>query len=164
MKEYIRLLYRYLLLECACVTSRIGKNGGVYEYVQREFAYKAEMSMIKEKGNFWYSYYLLDSFEGKMLKIFTKGSCDISSREPNYHQLLIFADESEKLDFDRYVLEHFDDYTDAEVYEKYEHQIKQDDERNGGGGIYSAFQVAKISMLYEDWLKRPVLELINISE
>lgn len=125
---------------------------------------KAEMSMIKEKGNFWYSYYLLDSFEGKMLKIFTKGSCDISSREPNYHQLLIFADESEKLDFDRYVLEHFDDYTDAEVYEKYEHQIKQDDERNGGGGIYSAFQVAKISMLYEDWLKRPVLELTNISE
>ena len=44
---------------------------------------KAETSMIKEKGNFWYSYYLLDSFEGKMLKIFTKGSCDISSREPN---------------------------------------------------------------------------------
>ena len=41
MEEYIRLLYRYLRFECACITNRTGKNGGVYEYVQREFAYNS---------------------------------------------------------------------------------------------------------------------------
>lgn len=40
MNKYIELLMRYLVLECACVTSRTGKNGGIYEYVQCEFAYK----------------------------------------------------------------------------------------------------------------------------
>ena len=39
MNKYIELLMRYLVLECACVTSRTGKNGGIYEYVQCEFAY-----------------------------------------------------------------------------------------------------------------------------
>ena len=42
MEEYIRLLKRYLSLECACVSSgRTGKNGSIYEYVQREFAYNS---------------------------------------------------------------------------------------------------------------------------
>ena len=29
MNKYIELLMRYLVLECACVTSRTGKNGGI---------------------------------------------------------------------------------------------------------------------------------------
>lgn len=42
MEEYIRLLKRYLFLECDRTSSgRIGKNGGIYEYVQREFAYNS---------------------------------------------------------------------------------------------------------------------------
>lgn len=41
MNKYIELLMRYLVLECACVTSRTGKNGGIYEYVQCEFAYNS---------------------------------------------------------------------------------------------------------------------------
>ena len=42
MEEYIRLLKRYLSLECACASSgRTGKNGSIYEYVQREFAYNS---------------------------------------------------------------------------------------------------------------------------
>ena len=41
MNKYIELLVRYLVLECACVTSRTGKNGGIYEYVQCEFAYNS---------------------------------------------------------------------------------------------------------------------------
>jgi len=39
MNEYIRRLKQMLLFEGACVTSRCGRGGGVYEYIQREFAY-----------------------------------------------------------------------------------------------------------------------------
>nr|DAI39327.1 MAG TPA: hypothetical protein [Caudoviricetes sp.] len=39
MEEYIRKLKQQLLFESSCVTSRCGRGGGVYEYVQREFAY-----------------------------------------------------------------------------------------------------------------------------
>lgn len=39
MKEYMQKLRQILLFEGSCVTSRCGRGGGVYEYVQREFAY-----------------------------------------------------------------------------------------------------------------------------
>ena len=70
----------------------------------RKYLPKAENYCISGKGEFWYSYYLLDSIEGKMLRLFTHGSLDISSREPNYNQLLIFQNEQEKEAFDKYRL------------------------------------------------------------
>lgn len=39
MNEYVRKLKQQLLFEGYCVTSRCGRGGGIYEYVQREFAY-----------------------------------------------------------------------------------------------------------------------------
>lgn len=39
MKEYMKKLKQRLLFEGSCVTSRCGRGGGVYEYIQREFAY-----------------------------------------------------------------------------------------------------------------------------
>lgn len=39
MKEYMKKLKQRLLFEGSCVTSRCGRGGGIYEYVQREFAY-----------------------------------------------------------------------------------------------------------------------------
>lgn len=39
MNEYVRKLKQQLLFDGACVTSRCGRGGGVYEYVQREFSY-----------------------------------------------------------------------------------------------------------------------------
>ena len=39
MNEYVKKLKQQLLFEGSCVTSRGGRGGGVYEYVQREFAY-----------------------------------------------------------------------------------------------------------------------------
>lgn len=39
MEEYMKKLRQQLLFEGACVTSRCGRGGGVYEYIQREFAY-----------------------------------------------------------------------------------------------------------------------------
>lgn len=128
----------------------------IYETVLWSFdefrRYLPEAKNDTVKNEFWYSYYLLTSIEGKMLKIFTHGSCNISSREPNYHQLLIFKDENEKQDFEDYVLEHFDDHTDDEIQKKYKYQIREDREENLGGMIYSAYQVAKIAWIYEDWL------------
>ena len=41
MDEYMRKLKRQLLFEGSCVTSRCGRGGGVYEYVQCEFAYNS---------------------------------------------------------------------------------------------------------------------------
>jgi hypothetical protein len=38
-----------------------------------------------------------------MLTIFTNGSMDISSREPNYNQFLTFKDEKERKEFDSYL-------------------------------------------------------------
>lgn len=39
MKEYMKKLKQRLLFEGSCVTSRCGRGGGIYEYVQRELAY-----------------------------------------------------------------------------------------------------------------------------
>lgn len=39
MNEYVRKLRQLLLFDGSCVTSRCGRGGGVYEYIQREFAY-----------------------------------------------------------------------------------------------------------------------------
>lgn len=120
----------------------------------RKYLPKADNSYVDKQENFWYTYYTLDSIEGKMLKIFTNGSCNISSREPNYNQLLIFENADDKQCFDLFVLNHFNDHTDDEVMEKYQSQIQEDNDTNLGGLIYSAFQVAKIAWLYEDWLKQ----------
>ncbi|HZK01698.1 MAG TPA: hypothetical protein VFC96_02430, partial [Anaerovoracaceae bacterium] len=42
---------------------------------------KATNCSISGKTNYWYSYYQLNTIEGKMLAIFIHGSMDISSRE-----------------------------------------------------------------------------------
>jgi len=119
----------------------------------RKYLPKAENASVSGKGDFWYSYYLLDSIEGKLLRLFTHGTLDISSREPNYHQLLIFQNLKEKEAFDDYLVNHFDDYRDDDISTQYKYQIQEDNNQNGGGIIYSAFQVAKCAKLYEDWLK-----------
>ncbi len=120
----------------------------------RKYLPKAENFSVYQQANFWYSYYTLDSIEGKMLKIFTHGNCNISSREPNYNQLLIFKNDDDKRNFDFYISNHFNDHSDDEVRLKYQYQIKEDNDTNLGGLIYSAFQVAKIAWLYEDWLNQ----------
>lgn len=120
----------------------------------RKFLPKAKNSAVCQHASIWYTYYTLDSIEGKLLKIFTHGRCDISSREPNYNQLLIFEDEDDKRGFDSFISIHFNDHTDDEVMNKYRYQIQEDNETNLGGRIYSAFQVAKMAWLYEEWRKQ----------
>lgn len=113
---------------------------------------KATNSTVKNQQKFWYSYYYLDTIEGRLLKIFTHGTCYLSSREPNYNQFLVFKNKDEKSDFDAFLSIHFNDHSDSEIESKYKHQIKEDNEDNLGGAAFSAFQVAKTAMLYEDWL------------
>lgn len=57
-------------------------------------------------------------------------------------------------EFDSFISNHFNDHTYEEIVNKYKYQIQEDNETNLGGLIYSAFQVAKIAWLYEDWLKQ----------
>lgn len=120
----------------------------------RKYLPKAKNYSIEQHADFWYTYYTLDSIEGKLLQIFTHGNCDISSREPNYNQLLIFENDADKQNFDAYLLNHFNDHSDDEVTTKYQYRIQEDNDTNLGGLIYSAFQVAKIAWLYEDWLQQ----------
>ena len=119
----------------------------------RKYLPKADNYAVEGKCDFWYSYYLLDSIEGKLLRLFTHGTLNIASREPNYHQLLIFRNEDEKRSFDTSLSEHFDDYSDTVIQNQYQNQIQEDSVQNGGGLAYSAFQVAKCAKLYEDWLQ-----------
>lgn len=71
MNEYIRKLKQQLLFEGSYVTSRCGRGGGVYEYVQREFAYNeckmndGELSR-RNIGNMFESG-LIYAAEGEML-------------------------------------------------------------------------------------------------
>lgn len=118
----------------------------------RKYLPEAKNTTVKGQCHFWYSYYCKDSIEGKLLRIFTHGDCNISSREPNYNQLLIFENMDKKEEFDSYLSKHFNDHSDDEINNKYQYQIKEDNVSNLGGQIYSSFQVAKIAWLYEDWM------------
>jgi len=73
----------------------------------RKFLPKAVNRYVGGNCNIWYSYYQLDTIEGKLLSIFTHGSLEIYSREPNYNQLLIFNNEKERKNFDSFLIEHF---------------------------------------------------------
>nr|DAN53830.1 MAG TPA: hypothetical protein [Caudoviricetes sp.] len=63
MIDYIAALRRRLMLECACVTSRGGREG-IYDYTQKKFAFysinraggslsEANVSRIYDTGYFW---------------------------------------------------------------------------------------------------------------
>ena len=118
----------------------------------RKYLPKATNSTVKNQQEFWYSYYCIDTIEGKLLKIFTHGTCDLSSRKPNHNQFLVFENKEEKSNFDAFLSNRFYNYSDSEIELKYEYQIKEDNEDNLGGAVFSAFQVAKTAWLYEDWL------------
>lgn len=119
----------------------------VYKYLPLATSCK-----INDKINFWYSYYDLSTIEGKLLTIFTDGTNDISSREPNYNQILIFNSASDRKEFEEYLEYHFDDFSDQEIMKDYEYQILEDNKANGGGLTYSTFQVAKTEKIYSMWL------------
>ncbi len=115
-------------------------------YLPKPFEYRDD-----ENSKIRYSYYLLDSIEGKLLTIFTKGTNDIASRDPIDSQLLVFRNEKEKKLFDQYLQKHLGDYTEEEVYKKYQHYIEADKQGGGGKKAYNAFCIAKIAMIYENW-------------
>lgn len=117
----------------------------------RRYLPEAKDYAFGSKLDFWYTYYNLSAIEGKLLKIFTNGKCNISSREANKNQILIFKDDKDKQEFDKYFDLHFDDYSNDEIIEEYKYQIQNDNEDNLGGGIYSAFQVAKAAKIYGKW-------------
>ncbi|WP_425755230.1 ATP-binding protein [Ihubacter sp. rT4E-8] len=119
----------------------------------RKYLPKASNCAVAGHRYGWYSFYLLDSIEGKLLRIFTCGNLDMTSREPDYHQLLLFQEAQEKEAFDQYLAEHFDDYSDDNILRQYQDQIEKDQISNSGGLLYSAFHVAKCAKLYEDWKK-----------
>lgn len=116
----------------------------------RKFLPKADTTRVVNRGEFWYSYYVLDSIEGKLLRLFTRGTLDLSSREPYCNQLLVFKNEVEKESFDCFLEKHFDDYSDDIIYNQYKSQIDEDNNRMFKNR-YSAFQVAKCARIFEDW-------------
>lgn len=126
---------------------------------QRLILPKPQVFKIPNKHDFWYSYYLLDSLEGKVMKFFGKGSVDTSSRGLNLHPFLVFKNLSDKSSFDLYLESNFNKYSDDKIYELY--GVFIDEEKNGR--VYSAFQVAKCSRLYMDWLKETEYSLQELN-
>ena len=112
---------------------------------------KASSFMVPGRWGFRYYYYLLDTIDGKLFNLFTKGTFDASCREKDFHQFLIFADLVEKQSFDTYLNTHFDDYTDEEIINLFRFQIEADVKYNRGDKAFSAFSIAKCAKLYEDW-------------
>lgn len=119
----------------------------------RKYLPPATNSSVQGIQDFWYSYYQLDSIEGKLFKIFNHNSLDLSSRECDYHQILIFKSQSEREKYDEYLKDHFNDYTDEQIEEEYKFQIMNDTKSNNGGQLFSAFQVAKAAKIYTQWKK-----------
>ena len=117
----------------------------------RRYLPEAKDTVTKFKMNYWYTYYDLSKIEGKLLKIFTHGKCNISSREANRNQILIFKDKEDREEFEIYFEEHFEDFTDKEIQEEYQFYIQEEDRNELGGGVYSVFQVAKTAKIYEQW-------------
>ena len=114
---------------------------------QRRILPKASICSI-EKLHWWYYYYLLDSTEGKLLNVLTKGSLDISSRCKNFNQFLIFNSLEEKESFDSYMIANFDNYQDDDIKRNYKFALDADT----NGGELSAFHIAKSARIYADWL------------
>jgi len=117
----------------------------------RRYLPEAKDTVPKFKMDYWYTYYDLSKIEGKLLKIFTHGKCNISSREANRNQILIFKDKEDREEFEIYFEEHFEDFTDEEIQEEYQFYIQEEDRNELGGGVYSVFQVAKTAKIYEQW-------------
>lgn len=117
----------------------------------RRYLPRPKRCYLGNEKKYTYDYYQLDATEGKLLKIFTNGNCDITSREQNYNQFLIFNNEDEKKEFDSFLLEHIEDHSESEVKVKYKQQIDNERKANRGGQYYSALSVAQIAWLYEDW-------------
>lgn len=70
-----------------------------------------------ENTHYWYYYFLLDSIEGKLLKVLTHGTLDISSRGKFFNQFLIFKHKEEKEDFDAFLQVNFNKYSDDLIIE-----------------------------------------------
>lgn len=54
-----------------------------------------------DEGFYWY--YILTYIEGKLLTLFSKGTLNLSSRSSGGSQFLIFHDETEKIEFNKYL-------------------------------------------------------------
>lgn len=117
----------------------------------RRYLPEGKETVLESKRDFWYTYYDLSTIEGKLLRIFTHGKCNISSREANRNQILIFNDKEEREEFDRYFEKHFNDFTDEEIKEEYYFCIQEEINKDWGGDGNSAFQVAKAAKIYDQW-------------
>ena len=106
-----------------------------------------------ENKHCWYYYFLLDSIEGKLLKVLTHGTLDISSRGKFFNQFLIFKHKEEKEDFDAFLQVNFNRYSDDLIIEQYKFALDAEMEaKPPKNKVLSAFHVAKSAMIYDDWL------------
>ncbi len=119
--------------------------------------YLPKATTYSPRNDFWYCYYDLSTIEGKLFTIFTESTNDLCSREKKYNQILIFNNSEEKEDFDIFLNQHFDDFCDEEITNEYQYPIQEDRSENGGGLVFSAFQVAKAAKIYELWLENKAL-------
>lgn len=107
----------------------------------------------KKHPNFYF-YYLLNSPEGKMLKILTNGSFNLSSREKACNQILIFNNEKEKEGYDSYYLNHYKDIDFSMLKEKYLYALENEKKAGADNHSFSAIHIAIAAELYNEWKKQ----------
>ncbi|MEG0961174.1 MAG: hypothetical protein RSE60_08835, partial [Erysipelotrichaceae bacterium] len=103
------------------------------------------------KSIYRFSYYLLDTVEGRFLKILTVGSEININRSLTEIQILLFENDAEKKSFERYFIKNIESINENEIKVKYQHEITQEMNEIDNVGNFSVIHIAIASKLYAEW-------------
>ncbi|MEG1300407.1 MAG: ATP-binding protein [Erysipelotrichaceae bacterium] len=106
---------------------------------------------VGNKSIYRFSYYLLDTVEGRFLKILTVGSEININRSLTEIQILLFENDAEKKSFERYFIKNIESINENEIKVKYQHEITQEMNEIDNVGNFSVIHIAIASKLYAEW-------------
>ena len=118
----------------------------------RKYLPRAEISHIYSGDKtIYFFYYLLDSIEGKILRINTNGSFDLASRELKNNCVLIFNNKIELEEFRSFFENKISSMNIEEIEGHYKYQLINDNAQNGGGRVFSSLHIAIAITAYHLW-------------
>lgn len=114
----------------------------------------ADISSVNNKDgkSYYFYYYLRNSIEGKILKINTNGTSDLSTRYPlKTNPILIFDDEADLNEFKLYYETIIDDIDWKEVFERLEIVCACHNEEKIGGTLFTPKHIGLAHEAYVRW-------------
>lgn len=117
----------------------------------RTFVPKASNGRAGETGELFYFYYDLSSIEGLLLPIFTDKYFNYVGRmQRDYIQFLLFENMESVESFNRYYLQHRNDFPDSDLEQEFESEILA--EKQGGHRLpFSVMSIARAYETYRRW-------------